>query len=887
MKAGSLWRADWVAGVAVLAATVVLHLSADFIGTLERRFYDFASTSTPRQPSDRIAVIAIDDQSIANIGRWPWQRDVHAKLIDQLTDAKAKTVVHTALFLEPQADPGLAHIRKIKDALALSTEAGLPNEAIGALIAEAEAALDTDAVLAASMQRAGNVLLPAVFTLGEPQGKADQPLPDFAQKSALDDLNGFSLSAMRSQQPIAQLGNVAAGVGHLNQVSDVDGAVRAEPLLVNYYGRALPSMALLAATKSLNLSASDIALNVGESVQLGKLRIRTDEAALMLPQFYRSADGKPAFAVDSFFDVLSGKIPATKYADKIVIIGATAAGVGVQFPVPGYPALSPAETVAHITSSILSEHFVVQPSWSVWASLGAFLLVAAYVVAALPRLSAGQAAAITLVLFVALLGLEFGLLAAASTWIKLVFPATALVLGHLALTTKRFLMTEAGKVKADEESAETNRMMGLALQGQGQLDMAFDRFRRVPMGDALMGNLYSLAMDFERKRQFNKAEAVYAHMAAFDADYKDVKAKLSRAKNLSETVMLGGSGAHPGGTLLLEDGAVEKPMLGRYQVEKELGKGAMGVVYLGRDPKIGRVVAIKTLALSQEFAGDELTDARERFFREAETAGRLQHQNIVTIFDAGEEHDLAYIAMEFLKGRDLADHCKSGSLLPPATVVGIVARVAEALAYAHKQNVVHRDIKPANIMYDASSDSVKVTDFGIARITDSSKTKTGLVLGTPSFMSPEQLSGKKVDGRSDLYSLGVMLYQMLAGVLPFRGESMSELMFKIANQEAADIRVVRPEIPQALANVVALSLSKRPETRYQSGDQFAADLRAVAQHLTPQAAAPKPAPAPQAAKAGTAGAASAAAAKTQAFTAKAAAGPATPGRSSGPMDIEI
>jgi serine/threonine-protein kinase len=258
----------------------------------------------------------------------------------------------------------------------------------------------------------------------------------------------------------------------------------------------------------------------------------------------------------------------------------------------------------------------------------------------------------------------------------------------------------------------------------------------------------------------------------------------------------------------------------------------MGVVYLGKDPKIGRVVAIKTLALSQEFAGEELADARERFFREAETAGRLQHQNIVTIFDAGEEHDLAYIAMEFLKGHDLAEHCKSGQLLPVRSVLSIVARVAEALAYAHRQNVVHRDIKPANIMYEQESDTVKVTDFGIARITDSSKTKTGLVLGTPSFMSPEQLAGKKVDGRSDLYSLGVMLYQLLAGVLPFRGESMSELMFKIANEEAADIRRVRPEISEHLANVVALALSKRPDTRYQTGEQFAADVRAVEAHAT-------------------------------------------------------
>jgi serine/threonine-protein kinase len=839
IKAGAFWRADWFAGALILLLTVMLHLSTDFIGTLERRYYDFASTSTTRQPSDRIAVIAIDDQSIANIGRWPWPRDVHAKLIDLLSAAKAKTVVHTAFFFEPQVDPGLVFIRKMKSALGSTTDAGAANEQIGTLIAEAESALDTDAVLAASLEKAGNVLLPSVFTLGEQQGKPDNPLPAYALKSALDDLNGFSVSATRGQQPIELLGNAAAGIGHLNQFPDVDGAVRAEPLLVNYYGKAVPSMALLAAWKSLNLGPSDIKLNTGESVQIGKLRVRTDEAALMLPQFYRGHDGKPAFAVDSFYDVLTGKIPASKYADKIVIIGATAAGVGVQFPVPGYSGLSPAETVAHITSSILNEHFIVQPSWSVWASLGSFLLIAAYVIAGVPRLSAGKAATVTFALFVLLMAAEFGLLSTAATWVKLVFPATALVLGHLALTTKRFLMTEAGKVKSDEESAETNRMMGLALQGQGQLDMAFDRFRRVPMADAVMGNLYSLALDFERKRQFNKAEAVYQHMSAFDPDYKDLKAKLNRAKNLSETVMLGGGGAHPGGTMLLDGGAVEKPMLGRYQVEKELGKGAMGVVYLGRDPKIGRVVAIKTMALSQEFAGDELVDARERFFREAETAGRLQHQNIVTIFDAGEEHDLAFIAMEFLKGSDLADFCKGGQLLPVAKVISIVARVAEALAYAHTQNVVHRDIKPANIMYESESDTVKVTDFGIARITDSSKTKTGLVLGTPSFMSPEQLAGKKVDGRSDLYSLGVMLYQMLAGVLPFRGDSMSELMFKIANEEAADIRIIRPELPENLANVVALALSKRPETRYQTGDQFALDLRAVeAQVVGQQTAKP-------------------------------------------------
>ena len=828
---GQLWRSDWLVGVLVVVAVFVLHSFTDIFGSLERRYYDFASTSTARQPSARIAIIAIDDQSIANIGRWPWPRDVQAKLIDQLAAAKAKTIVNTTLFFEPQTDRGMVYIRKMKDLLAdpalLPDDTNRAGEKLSKVIADAEVALDTDAKLAASLTQAGNVLVPSVFTEGQPQGRPDNPLPAYAARTAVDDPNNFSIPTVRGQQPIEVIGAAAAGIGHLNQTPDVDGVLRQEPLFINYYGKAVPSLSLLAAAKSLNLGPLDMRLNVGESVQIGKLMIKTDASALMLPQFYKDKDGKPAFATDSFYDVLSGKIPASKYTDKIVIIGGTAVGVGAFFSTPAGSGLSAAQIMAHMTSSILSEHFIVEPTWHFWATPAVVLLVIGYLIVGLPRLSAGKAAMVTLVLFAALLLSEFFLLSNGAKWLQWVFPAALLVIGHLALTTKRFLTTEAGKLKSDEESAETNRMMGLALQGQGQLDMAFDRFRRVAYSDALMDNLSNLALDFERKRQFNKAEAVYQYMATQNKHYKGLTAKLSRAKNLSETVILGGSGAHPGGTLLLDGGGVEKPMLGRYQVEKELGKGAMGVVYLGKDPKIGRVVAIKTMALSQEFEGEELDDARERFFREAETAGRLQHQNIVTIFDAGEEHDLAYIAMEFLKGKDLADVTKAGQLLPVATVLSIVARVAEALAYAHKQQVVHRDIKPANIMYDLATDSVKVTDFGIARITDSSKTKTGLVLGTPSFMSPEQIAGKKIDGRSDLYSLGVMLYQMLAGVLPFRGESMAELMYKIANEAAPDIRLVQPAVPEQLASLVAQSLGKLPADRFQDGDRFAAELRAL------------------------------------------------------------
>jgi serine/threonine-protein kinase len=267
--------------------------------------------------------------------------------------------------------------------------------------------------------------------------------------------------------------------------------------------------------------------------------------------------------------------------------------------------------------------------------------------------------------------------------------------------------------------------------------------------------------------------------------------------------------------------------LGRYQILGEIGKGAMGVVYRARDPMINREVALKAIPLAEEFEGSELEDARTKFFREAEMAGRLSHPHIVTIYDAGEDSGTAYIAMELLRGTHLVEHTTAAKLLPPAIAIELVARLAEALHYAHQNQVVHRDIKPANIMFDAPSGELKITDFGIARLTDSTRTRTGVVLGTPSFMSPEQLQGRVVTGSSDLFSLGITLYQLLTAQLPFRADSMPGLMLKIAQEPQTPARLVNPELPDGIDAFFDRALAKLPADRYPNGDAFALALRSL------------------------------------------------------------
>ena len=269
--------------------------------------------------------------------------------------------------------------------------------------------------------------------------------------------------------------------------------------------------------------------------------------------------------------------------------------------------------------------------------------------------------------------------------------------------------------------------------------------------------------------------------------------------------------------------------LGRFKITGTLGQGAMGTVYRAHDPLIERTVAIKTVACAG-LSKEEAAAFEQRFYREAKSAGRLNHPNIVTIHDVGRNENLAFIAMEFLNGQSLRELLDSGVVLPAERCAEIAADIAEGLAFAHANGVVHRDIKPANIMV-LDNGSVKISDFGVALIPSGSTTVEGTAFGSPKYMSPEQVTGQKVDGRSDIFSLGAVLYEMLTGRPPFDGEELTSVLYQVLNTAPPLPSSFNPELPRVFDRLLAKAMAKDPEKRYQSAMELAADLRKIRRML--------------------------------------------------------
>ena len=820
---------DLTLGIVLTAlVTCSFLLQTGFFESLELKTYDLRCMLRQNTANgSEIAIVSIDDDSISKLGRWPWPRSLIAEGLNAVSAAGAKVIGLNILFTEQERNQGLVEIKNLKNFIPGITKNRDVIKKLDNELSAAEIRLDNDAKLLKSIQDSKNIILPMYFTVGPALGEEQPVLSShtLTHIEGADETTGKTVTEGHSPAvPLQEFSDFSPGIGHVNIIPDSDGVVRCEIPVIQFQGDFYPSFAIQVVRNYLNLPIENIKLVLGHSLSVGKAVIPLDRNNKIHINYNGPVGTFPYY---SFYDVLNHKIDPNALKNKIVLVGHMATGIADLNVTPlghNFPGI---EMTANIIQNILHGNFITRPAWAQKAELATLLFVGLFIALVLPRLKAFFGSLISFLLLAGIGGAGTYAFMTYGYWIKIFYPLSLLTAGYIIITSKRFLITEKKKELVEAGAIETNKMLGLSFQGQGMLDMAFEKFRKCPVDEQMKELLYNLGLDFERKRQFNKAAAAYEYIMKFDAKYKGIDERIKQLKAASEGAVFGGLGQKKGsgeGTVILEGTQqATSPTLGRYQIAKELGRGAMGTVYLGKDPKINRQVAIKTVRFDDDVDEASMKATKERFFREAESAGNLNHPNIIKIFDAGEDNEISYIAMELLEGEDLKKFTEKANLLPIRTVVEYCIKIADALDFAHAQGVIHRDIKPANIML-LKDGTLRITDFGIARITASSKTQTGTVLGTPSYMSPEQLAGKKVDGRSDLFSFGVMLYELLTGIKPFAGESIAELLFKISNDKQPNAKTINPAIPEQLAGIIDKLLEKNPDQRYQRGSEVSKDL---------------------------------------------------------------
>ncbi len=823
-------------GILVSALFLIFALlHVNFINNFELKFYDTRmKLNRYEKKAEKIVIVDIDDYSIERLGRWPWPRSVIAKTINKINLGKPKVIGLGFIYSEYEESSGLKLLKDLESFLPQKLPANNPsNSDIRSLykaIKKARYKLNNDQKLEKAIKKSNKVILPVILKNSAFNDNKKQINNKKLIAESLVKKNNFykgkTYKANDIILPVDMFLNASQGIGHINLYEDHDKIIRREALIIEYNGLYILSFNLRIAAAYLNILPKEIIIEPGKSVKLGSIVIPTTDKTEILSVFKGPKD---SFKHYSFFDIINDKIPTRIFKNKIVIFSTSASGIMNFIGTPIDKSMSAGEFSANIVSSIINKKFIRLTSWQKYAEIISILIIGIIIILLMPKLKAFWAGATFLFLTTGLIGTGIYFFVYKGLWVPVIFPLMQVSVGYIGIISINFFITETKKEKVEVESAETNRMLGLSFQNQGMLDLAYDKYLRVPVNKELKEVLYNLGLDYERKRQYNKAAAVYGYIQQYDKKYKDISEKKKKLLKASENIMYGQKSNGSVSDRLIDESA-EKPTLGRYEIKKIIGKGAMGVVYFGKDPTINRTTAIKTFQFEDDLDPDEIKKMKEKFFREAESAGTLSHPNIVTIYDAGEDQDIAYIAMEFLDGENLYKYTKQNNLFPIRKTVGIISNIADGLAYAHKKGIVHRDIKPANIMM-LKTGEIKITDFGIAKITATSQTKTGIVKGTPYYMSPEQISGTKVDGRSDIFSLGVMLYQLLTGKVPFKGENPAALMHQIMKIKQPDPRKFNPKIMKPLVLIIDKALEKNPDKRYKDAIDLSRHLQLMAKKI--------------------------------------------------------
>jgi len=812
--AGMRWFPGALLTILVLAAFV---LEFAPLYAIENAAHGFLSRFRQASGQESIVLVKMDDRSVAAFGGLTPPPSVMAGAIERISDAGADVIVLEDIYPTVVEDASASALSAAAERM--SGDSKLMNDKnakkVYSYFQNALKRAEDGSPLAGAMEVKAKLVLP--LFLSERDGHAEAP-PFIARHSVSFSTPGTDLHSMLGIlkefrnplayivnpvvntpgiiYPVEQMASKSRSIGFINIFPDPDGVVRHDRLVAAHAGKFYQSLSIKAAARFRNIGevSPDSSGRMGLSI---------------------SRDIFPSY---SLLDVADGKAGPKEFRGKMVMVGSDSSWSN-RYQVPFGPPMSALEIRANAVNNILEGSSLSRPRWSFASECAIILyfgLIAAFI---MPRMGMRTGGIVVMLSVIPVIIVASVLFVASGFWIRVFSPAVMLFMGYMLVLAREF-MVFGNRSQLIAEHNEANCMLGLELQSRGMLDMALEKYMKCRVTDPTVKEyLYNLAQDFERKRMPHKALGVYRHILS-GGKYRDAEEKLMVLEATEATGMTGfGRGSKRGDGTMISAGAGTLPTLGRYEISRELGRGAMGIVYLGKDPTINREVAIKTL-LYDEIEHEQLPEIKKRFFQEAEAAGKLSHPNILTIFDAGEEHDMAYLAMEVLDGVDLKEYCTEENLLPMTEVLRIGAEVAEALDYAHANGVVHRDIKPANIML-LKDGSVKVTDFGIARVVESSKTQTGMVLGTPSYMSPEQVEGKKVDGRSDLFSLGATMYELLIGHKAFMGDTITGIMYNITNNRYTPISEASPDIPRCVSHIVEKLMAKAITRRFKRGSEVA------------------------------------------------------------------
>ncbi|MEE4186626.1 MAG: serine/threonine-protein kinase [Gammaproteobacteria bacterium] len=814
-------------GLAASACAALIALGARFSG-LETVFYDAFQRYQHRSVADQIILVTADP-SAANPTDI-WSAAGFSRLVRALAQHEPAVISATQTLKLPEVPPAeqIAALAELQKQAARSGSPAAELQQLAAQVAGFRKHFDEQKELGKTLLEARNVVLPArrrEFGDTEPVAA-----PCAAHAVSHPDMERSQLATValipRLHLPPDAICAASGGVGFSDYTADPDGVVRHTRLLVDASGTLLPSLPL-AILAALEGTDARILGTDGNNLQVRERVFPTAEDFAVYTRFYAGREATDSFRQVTAAAVLNNEVPSDWLQGHIVLIGDAPDSSENRLATPLDESTPRIQLTAHNLNNLLNQDYLLRPSWLPWLEYAVFgaLLVLAVVWA--PGLPAVAAVPVGMVLAMLVFSTEAWLLLSERVWAQLgsaaVFAAAAV---WLMQPLQRLFPQQMRQVSGSQRPTPTI----VSGSAEDQLDLEFSVLRQQPVTDRTKAKMYQIAFQHGRAEEFAKAERVLRYIHQHDPAYKDVARLLEKLTGRRQyTPLQQNRKSEPAASAAQKTGSGRK--LGRYTIERKLGEGAMATVYMGSDPNIGRKVAIKTVKLAEEFDEAKLSEARLQFRREAESAGRLNHPNIIAIYDAGEDGDVSYLAMEYFEGVALLKHAQPNDLLPASWVLELMARAADALDYAHRQNVVHRDIKPANILYNAATDELKLTDFGIARLTDSSRTKTGIILGTPSYMSPEQLMASGVTGRSDLYSLGVTMYQLLTGVAPFRADSIPKLMDKIMRESHRPVRESRSDIPVCVDDILVKALAKDPEDRFGSGRAMAMALRDCARQI--------------------------------------------------------